>query len=94
MIKLTERAAEQVKLAVQNRSLPESTMLRVDLQPESGKEQPQLALRLDPNDPRPDDDVEDTQGTRVAVSKNLSAALGNGELDYRQETGGFFFERK
>lgn len=94
MIKLTERAADQVKTAVQNRSLPEKTMLRVELQPESGQEQPQLALRLDPNDPQPDDDVEATKGMRVAVRKSLSTALGSGELDFREETGGFVFERK
>lgn len=93
MIKLTERAATQVKAAVESQSLPEKTMLRVDFQPQQGKEEPRLALKLDPNEPAADDMVEATGNMRVAVKKTLANALGDGKLDFREDVGGFVFER-
>ena len=41
----------------------------------------------------PDDLVEVTAGTRLAVDETVAAALGDLNLDYSEESGNFVFER-
>ena len=93
MIKMTERAAQEVKSLVASKSLPESTFLRVDARPVEGKNELRLTLKLDTKEPESDDQVETTAGTRVAVDETVAAALGDLNLDYSEESGNFIFER-
>lgn len=97
MIEVTERAAEKFKAVVQDKSLPQDTMLRVDVEPEpgpgAGAGQSKLLLKLDPHEPSPDDAVEVSQGVRVAVDKTLAESLGDKQLDYLEEEGAFVFAR-
>jgi Fe-S cluster assembly iron-binding protein IscA len=97
MIAVTERAAEKFKAVVQNKSLPEDTMLRVDVEtepgPGTGAGQSKLFLKLDPHEPSPEDAVEVSQGVRVAVDRTLAESLGDKQLDYLEEDGVFVFAR-
>jgi Fe-S cluster assembly iron-binding protein IscA len=93
MIKMTERAAQEVKSLVASKSLPESTFLRVDARPVEGKNELRLTLKLDTKEPESDDQVQTTAGTRLAVDETVAAALGDLNLDYSEESGNFIFER-
>jgi len=93
MIKMTERAAQEVKSLAASKSLPESTLLRVDAKPVEGKNELRLTLKLDTKEPESDDVVETTGGTRLAVDETVAAALGDLSLDYREDSGNFIFER-
>ena len=93
MIKMTERAAQEVKSLAASKSLPESTLLRVDAKPVEGKNELRLTLKLDTKEPETDDVVETTAGTRLAVDETVAAALGDLSLDYREDSGNFIFER-
>jgi Fe-S cluster assembly iron-binding protein IscA len=93
MIKMTERAAQEVKTLVTSKALPESTFLRVDARPVEGKNELRLTLKLDTKEPESDDLVETTAGTRLAVDETVAAALGDLNLDYSEESGNFIFER-
>ncbi len=93
MIKMTERAAQEVKAIATSKSLPETTILRVDAKPVEGKNELRLTLKLDTKEPEPDDVVATTDGTRLAVDETVAQALGDLRLDYREETGNFIFER-
>jgi Fe-S cluster assembly iron-binding protein IscA len=93
MIKMTERAAQEVKSLVASKSLPETTFLRVDARPVEGKNELRLTLKLDTKEPESDDLVEATAGTRLAVDETVAAALGDLNLDYSEESGNFIFER-
>lgn len=94
MIKLTKNAAEKVKQDISSRSLPDSTVLRVDAERVEGESRLRLALKLDPQEPQQDDEVETTEGARLAVRKDLSEAVGNARLDFRESDGGFVLERQ
>jgi len=85
MIKMTERAAQEVKSLVTSKSLPETTLLRVDARP--------VTLKLDTKEPEPDDVVESTAGTRLAIDETVAEALGDLKLDYSEDSGNFIFER-
>ena len=93
MIKMTERAAQEVKSIVASKSLPETTCRRVDARPVEGKKELRLTLKLDTKEPESDDLVETTAGTRLAVDETVAAALGDMNLDYSEESGNFIFER-
>ncbi|HUX09244.1 MAG TPA: iron-sulfur cluster biosynthesis family protein [Terriglobia bacterium] len=93
MIKLTERAAQEVKSIAVSKSLPETTLLRVDARPVEGKNELRLTLKLDTKEPEPDDMVESTAGTRLAIDEMVAAALGDMKLDYSEDSGNFIFER-
>ncbi len=93
MIKMTERAAQEVKAIATSKSLPETTILRVDARPVEGKNELRLTLKLDTKEPEPDDVVATTAGTRLAVDETVAQALGDLRLDYREDTGNFIFER-
>lgn len=93
MIKMTERAAQEVKSLVASKSLPETTFLRVDAKPVEGKKELRLTLKLVPKEPESDDLVATTAGTRLAVDEAVAAALGDMYLDYSEESGNFIFER-
>jgi Fe-S cluster assembly iron-binding protein IscA len=93
MIKMTERAAQEVKSIVTSKSLPETTFLRVDARTVEGKNELRLTLKLDTKEPESDDLVEVTSGTRLAVDEAVAAALGDLNLDYSEESGNFVFER-
>ena len=93
MIKMTERAAQEVKSLVASKSLPETTFLRVDARPVEGKKELRLTLKLVPKEPESDDQVATTAGTRLAVDEAVAAALGDMYLDYSEESGNFIFER-
>jgi Fe-S cluster assembly iron-binding protein IscA len=93
MIKMTERAAQEVKTIVTSKSLPETTILRVDARPVEGKKELHLTLKLDTKEPESDDVVESTAGTRLAVDETVAEALGDLRLDYREDSGNFIFER-
>jgi Fe-S cluster assembly iron-binding protein IscA len=93
MIKMTERAAQEVKSIVASKSLPATTFLRVDARPVEGKNELRLTLKLDTKEPESDDLVETTAGTRLAVDEAVAAALGDLHLDYSEESGNFVFER-
>lgn len=93
MIKMTERAAEEVKSIVASKSLPETTFLRVDAKPVEGKNELRLTLKLDTKEPESDDQVQVTSGTRLAVDETVAQALGDLHLDYSEESGNFIFER-
>lgn len=93
MIKMTQRAAQKVKADLANLSLPETTVIRIEAEQVEGKEKLQLKLRLDSEEPGQDDEVESTEGARLAASKELARLLGNAQLDFSEETGGFLFER-
>ena len=93
MIKMTERAAQEVKTLVASKSLPETTFLRVDARPVEGKNELRLTLKLDTKEPESDDQVQTTSGTRLAVDETVAAALGDLNLDYSEESGNFIFER-
>ena len=93
MIKLTERAAQQVQSIANSKSLPETTLLRVDARPVEGKNELRLTLKLDTNEPEPDDVVEATAGTRLAVDETVAEALGDIQLDFSEDSGNFIFER-
>lgn len=94
MIKLTKNAAQKVKQDISSRSLPETTVLRVDAERVEGESRLRLALKLDPQEPRPDDEVETTEGARLAVNKDLSEAVGDARIDFRESDGGFVLERR
>ena len=93
MIKMTERAAQEVKTIVSSKSLPETTILRVEARPVEGKNELKLTLKLDTKEPEPDDVVEDTSGARLAVDETVAEALGDLQLDFREDSGNFVFER-
>lgn len=93
MIKMTERAAQEVKSLVSSKSLPETTILRVDAKTVQGKNELRLTLKLDTKEPESDDVVETTAGTRLAVDETVAAALGDLKLDYSEDSGNFIFER-
>lgn len=93
MIKMTQRAAQKVKADLANLSLPETTVIRIEAEQVEGKEKLQLKLRLDSEEPGQDDEVENTEGARLAVSKELARLLGNAQLDFSEETRGFLLER-
>lgn len=93
MIKMTDRAAQEVKSLVASKSLPETTLLRVDAKPVEGKNELRLTLKLDTKEPEADDVVETTGGTRLAVDETVASALGDLSLDYREDSGNFIFER-
>ena len=93
MITMTERAAREVQSLVASKSLPETTLLRVDARPVEGKNELRLTLKLDTKEPESDDQVETTAGTRLAVDETVAAALGDLNLDYSEESGNFIFER-
>jgi Fe-S cluster assembly iron-binding protein IscA len=93
MIKMTERAAEEVKSIVASKSLPDTTFLRVDAKPVEGKNELRLTLKLDTKEPESDDQVQVTSGTRLAVDETVAQALGDLHLDYSEESGNFIFER-
>lgn len=93
MIKMTERAAQEVKSIVASKSLPATTFLRVDARPVEGKNELRLTLKLDTKEPESDDLVATTDGTRLAVDEAVAAALGDLNLDYSEESGNFVFER-
>ncbi len=93
MIKMTERAAQEVKSLVTSKSLPETTLLRVDARPVEGKNELRLTLKLDTKEPEPDDVVESTAGTRLAIDETVAEALGDLKLDYSEDSGNFIFER-
>ena len=92
-IKMTKGAAQQLKAIVSSKALPESTMLRVDVERGEGEGELRLALRLDTQEPGEDDEVETTEGARLAVRKDLAQALGNHKLDFREDVSRFVFER-
>lgn len=93
MIKMTERAAQEVRTLVASKSLPETTLLRVDARTVQGKNELRLTLKLDTKEPESDDLVETTAGTRLAVDEAVAAALGELSLDYSEDSGNFVFER-
>ena len=93
MIRMTERAAQEVRSLVASKSLPETTFLRVDAKPVEGKNELRLTLKLDTKEPESDDLVATTAGTRLAVDEAVAAALGDLNLDYSEESGNFIFER-
>lgn len=93
MIQMTERAAQQFKEVVRNKSLPESTMLRVEAERGQKEGEVRISLKLDTQEPRLEDEVQTTQGARLAVDKNLAQALGDSKLDYEEQAGGFVFAR-
>ncbi|HXH51252.1 MAG TPA: iron-sulfur cluster biosynthesis family protein [Terriglobia bacterium] len=93
MIRMTERAAQEVRSLVASKSLPETTFLRVDAKPVEGKNELRLTLKLDTKEPETDDLVATTAGTRLAVDEAVAAALGDLNLDYSEESGNFIFER-
>ncbi|HEX5410605.1 MAG TPA: iron-sulfur cluster biosynthesis family protein [Terriglobia bacterium] len=93
MIKMTERAAQEVRSLVASKSLPKTTFLRVDARPVVGKNELRLTLKLDTKEPESDDLVATTAGTRLAVDEAVAAALGDLNLDYSEESGNFVFER-
>lgn len=93
MIKMTERAAQEVKSIVTGKSMPDSTILRVEASPVEGKNELKLTLKLDTNEPETDDVVETTDGARLAVDETVAQALGDLQLDFREDSGNFIFER-
>ena len=93
MIKMTERAAQEVKSIVASKFLPESTVLRVDAEPVEGKNELKLMLKLDTQEPEPGDMVETTSGTRLAIDQAAAEVLGDMRLDYSEDSGNFVFER-
>ena len=94
MVKMTKKAADQFKAVLTEKSLPESTLLRVDVERGAGgPEDLHLALRLDTGNPRHDDKVETTEGARLAVGETIAQALGDGELDFHEDDGAFVFKR-
>ena len=93
MIKMTERAAQEVKTIVTSKSLPETTLLRVEATPVEGKNELKLTLKLDTKELEPDDRVETTSGTRLAIGETVAEALGELQLDYHEDSGNFVFER-
>ena len=93
MIRMTERAAQEVKAIVTSKSLPETTILRVDAKPVEGKNELRLTLKLDTKEPESDDQIQVTSGTRLAVDETVAQALGDLHLDYSEESGNFIFER-
>ena len=93
MIRMTERAAQEVRSLVTSKALPETTFLRVDARLVEGKKELRLTLKLDPSEPGTKDLVETTAGTRLAVHEMVAATLGDMSLDYSEESGNFVFER-
>lgn len=93
MIKMTETAAQKVKEDIDRRSLPETTVLRVDAERAEGQDKLKLSLRLDPEEPQEQDAVATTDGVRLAVNRDLAAAVGSAQLDFQPEQGGFVLAR-
>lgn len=93
MIKMTDRAAQKLKSVLRSNSLPEDTVLRLDVEHGEKEEDMRLALKLDDQEPGTDDEVEATEGARLAVHKELARAIGDAQLDFREEAGGFVFQR-
>ena len=91
-VKMTEKAAEKIREVFQSRSLPESTMLRIEVESAEPDGPLELSLKLDMEEPRADDAVETTQGARLVVQKELGQMLGESQLDFQQESGGFVLE--
>lgn len=90
MITMTQEAARQLKRDLTNRSLPEDTVLRVDVEKKT-EQALELVLKLDKAEPAPSDIVETTEGARLAVDKELAQHLGNAQLDFRD--GNYVFEQ-
>ena len=87
MVRMTERAAERVKSELTGNSLPEDTPVRVEIQPTpQGRA---LSLNLDREAPKEGDQVAVTEGARLVVQEEVAEALGDSELDFRDE--GFVF---
>ena len=92
-IKMTETAARLLKAVLSSKSLPESTMLRVDVEGGEAEGESRLVLRLDTQEPGEDDEVETTEGARLVVHKELARELGDLQIDFRKDGGGFVFKR-
>ena len=92
-IKMTESAARQLKAIVSSKALPESTVLRVDVEGGEAEGELHLVLRLDTQEPGEDDEVETTEGARLAVRKDVAQALDDLQLDFREDVSRFMFER-
>ena len=86
-VKMTEKAAQQVKEVFKNKSLPETTLIRIEAEPAQEEDKVQLSLRLDTQEPQEDDAVETTQGTRLVIQKELVNMLGESQLDFHEEAG-------
>lgn len=93
MIRMTPRAAEKFKADLQTKSLPESTLLRVDVARGDQEREMRLMLVFDTDEPSDDDETRITEGARLAVNKSLAQALGNAQLDYLEKAGGFVLQR-
>ncbi|MBI4465261.1 MAG: hypothetical protein HY647_11200 [Acidobacteria bacterium] len=89
---MTERAADKIKEVFQNRSLPENTLLRIEVETADPEGALELSLKLDTSEPREDDAVETTEGARLVVQKELGQVLGESRLDFQEDSGGFVLE--
>jgi Fe-S cluster assembly iron-binding protein IscA len=93
LIKLTLRAAEKFKADLRTESLPESTMLRIDRKCGRDERNVRLALFFDTDEPSRDNAVRVIEGVRLVITNSLAHALGNAQLEYRADEGGFVLER-
>jgi Fe-S cluster assembly iron-binding protein IscA len=85
MIRMTARAAQELKSELTGRSLPEDTPLRVEVQP-SDEGKAMLSLGLDRAAPREGDQVAVTEGARLVVQEEVAEVLGESELDFREDS--------
>jgi len=93
-VRLTEKAAEQLKAVCVSRRLPtDTTMLRIDGERSETEGKIKLAMELDDGTPGQDDLVETTDGAQLVINKFLGDALGEACVDFREDQGGFLLER-
>lgn len=93
-VRMTPKAAEQFKAACASKSLSiATTKLRVGAE-RNEEEKIVVSLLFDDKEPSQDDVVENTDGAKLVINKNLGEALGEALLNYKEAPeAGFVLER-
>lgn len=83
-IKLTERAAGEVKRIIGEKNLPETAALRVAVAA-GGCSGFEYRLEFDEAPDEQQDLVKELHGVRVAVDRKSAAILGGTEIDFKED---------
>lgn len=97
MVTLTKKASEEFKKLLTTRNLPESTRVRVGVEPVPEQEgNLRVFLAFDTQPTTPEDEIHKTEDIEVVVQKQLAQHLGDLRIDYVQqgpERGDFVLRR-
>jgi iron-sulfur cluster assembly protein len=83
-LKLTEKAAGEVKRIITEKQLPETAALRVAVAA-GGCSGFEYRLEFEENPDQEQDFVTEIRGVRVAVDRKSAAILGGTEIDFKED---------